>query len=101
MSQWQSLCLALVVSIGSASTASPQASPGGVEIQSGDVWLLPGDRASPIVVVPPLSAGRGELPTGDVWLSPEHQTIPAVAAEAFQPGDAAVTARSESTLRRR
>jgi hypothetical protein len=95
MSQWQSVCLALLVSITSASTASPQAFTGGVEVQSGDVWLLPGDRVSPVAVVPQVSAGNGDVPTGDVWLSPDHQTIPSVTAQGLHPGDATVATRSE------
>lgn len=91
MSQWQSLCLALVVSIASASTASPQAPASAIEVQSGDVWLLPGERSSPIVAVPQASANSGDLPTGDVWLLPDHQTTPSRTAV----GDATLDARKE------
>jgi hypothetical protein len=95
MSQWQSLCLALVVSITSAPTAAPQEFTGGVEIQSGDVWLLPGDRVSPVVVIPQVSPANGGVPSGDVWLSPDHQTIPSVTAQELHPGDATLATRSE------
>jgi hypothetical protein len=95
MSQWQSLCLALVVSITSASAAFPQAPARAVEIQSGDVWSLPGDRASPVAAVPQASANNGDLPTGDVWLSPDRQTTPSRTAEEFHPGDTTVANRKE------
>lgn len=94
MSQWQSLCLALVVSLTSASTASPQASTGGVEIQSGDVWLLPDHRVSAIVI--PQAFPVGALPIGDVWLSPDHQTIPFVTVEKVHPGDATLATSNEA-----
>jgi hypothetical protein len=94
MPQWQSLCLALIVSITSASAASAQSPTGGVTVQSGDVWLLPGDRVSS-VIVPQGSPSNAYLPTGDVWISPDHQTIPSV-AERIHPVDATLaTRRSE------
>ena len=95
MFQRLSLCLALVVSIISVSTASPQAPTGIAEVQSGDVWLLPADRASPVAAVPQVSPGNGGLPTGDVWLSPDHQIVPPVTAQEAHPGDATLATRSE------
>jgi hypothetical protein len=94
MSQWQSLYLAVAVSIISASAAFPQASTSSLEVRSGDVWLLPGDRVSP-VVVPRVLSSNGDLPTGDVWLSPDQQAVPSVTAEGFRPGDATLAHRNE------
>lgn len=95
MSQWQSLCLTLIVLFASASSAFPQESASGVEIQSGDVWLPPGDRVSSTFVAPQVASSKGDLPTGDVWLSLDHRTIPSVTAEEFHPGDATLATRNE------
>jgi hypothetical protein len=95
MSQWQSLCLTLIILFSSALTAFPQASASGVEIQSGDVWLPPGDRMSSTFAAPQVGSSKGDLPTGDVWLSPDHQTIPSATAEEFHPGDATLATRKE------
>jgi hypothetical protein len=73
----------------------PQAFGNGVEIQSGDVWLLPSDQASPTVVLRHVSSSDSNIPTGDVWLSPDHQLTPSVTAEEFHPGNAASVTRNE------
>jgi hypothetical protein len=59
MSQWQSLCLASVVSLTPFSAAFPQVAANGPEIQSGDVWLLPSDQTYASLIPPPAApAGR-------------------------------------------
>jgi hypothetical protein len=91
MSQWQSLCLALVVSLAPASAAFSQAAEHAPEIQSGDVWVLPSDQALPIAVPPQVSASNGDIPTGDVWLSPDREDAPALAVEGGSRGAALAT----------
>jgi hypothetical protein len=95
MAKRKSLCLPVIISLAYASPVFPQAFGNGVEIRSGDVWLLPSDQASPIVVLPHVSSSNSYIPTGDVWLSPDHPATPSFTAEEFRPGDAAVATRSE------
>jgi hypothetical protein len=89
MFRWQSLCLALVASLTSASAAFPQANA--AEIQSGDVWLSPGNQAylAPIVILSQVSASNG-IPSGDVWLVPDRSEAPALTADGSGPRDAAL-----------
>jgi hypothetical protein len=97
MSQWQSLCLALVLSLTPASAAFSQAAANAPEIQSGDVWLVPSDLAypSPVVLLPQVSTSNGDSPTGDVWLVPDRQEAPALAAEGSGPRGAALATTNE------
>jgi hypothetical protein len=94
MSECKSLYLVLVASLAFASPVFAQAFGNGVEIQSGDVWLLPSDQASPTVVVLRHVSSSDSLSLGDVWLSPDHQLTPSVTAEEF-PGNAALVTRNE------
>lgn len=95
MSKWQSLCLVLAVSLAPTSPAFPQASADRPEIRSGDVWLLPSDQVSPIVVVPQVFLSKSDIPTGDVWLVPDRKEAPALAAQGAGSGDAALATTNE------